>query len=333
MTRSLGGSIGPAGAVAWILAALGLLVLVLVLRPRPLPESPPIVSSRQCADCHAEAAAEWRESHHALAYENPEVRKLSQDFQNEECLACHAPRPVLSFAPGERVLERASDRALGVDCLACHGLVEGGVATADPAPDPRAPCRPRLEPRMADVQHCAACHNQHGTVDQWREAPQEWEGRAFRGANCLHCHMPEAPRASGRPGRDHRFLSAHDLPSLQAAARLEAAWDASGPWAAVTNSGAAHNFPTDERSRAADVQARWELPDGWSPWERVHRFRDPYRDEVDLTNTQLPAAATWRQALQPPDGARGGEVRLLYRTNPFQPDAEAAEVARVRIAP
>lgn len=317
--------------VSCALAALGIGVIVLLLRP-PRPE-PALAafSSRQCLECHADVAAEWQESHHALAYENPEVRKLSNDFRNEECLACHAPRPVLEFAPGERVLERAGERALGVDCLACHAHPDGGVATSNPRPNRSAPCRPRYEPRTGAVDTCGSCHNQHGTVDQWRAAPAAFEGRRIRGEDCLHCHMPEVFRTGGRRGRDHRFQASHHLPSLQAAARIEAGRDAEGPYVSVTNFGAGHNFPTDERSRAADVQVRWQRDGGDGDWQHLHRFRDPYRDEIDLTNTQLPSGQTWRARLTPPAGAQGGEVRLLYRTNPFQPDAEAAEVGRARV--
>ncbi|MFQ5749592.1 MAG: hypothetical protein ACE5H3_09070, partial [Planctomycetota bacterium] len=178
------------------------------------------------------------------------------------------------------------------------------------------------------VDHCAACHNQHKTVEQWRAAPAR-----LRGRDCLDCHMEMTPRAGGRMGRSHRFPGGHSLEMLQRAVKLEAGRTAEGPWARVTNVGAAHNFPTDERSRAADVQVRWKTAAGWGSWQHVGRMRDPYRDEVDLTNTQLVSGESWQKALIPPEGAGQGEIRLLYRTNPFQPDAEAAEVGRVAIVP
>jgi len=314
--------------VALLLAAAGILALLKILLPPPAEPAIRLISSKQCLECHPGVAAEWQPSHHAFAFENPEVRKLSQDFQNEECLACHAPRPVLDFAPGERVLSRNSERTRGVDCLACHALPGGGVATADPHPDSSAPCRPAFNARMSSVEHCAACHNQHKTVDQWRAAPA-----LLRGADCLECHMKKVTRAGGRVGRSHDFPGGHSLEMLQRAVKLETGRDAEGPWVQVANVGAAHNFPTDERSRAADVQVRWKTAAGWGSWQRVRRMRDPYRDEVDLTNTELPSGESWRETLTPPEDAVQGEVRLLYRTNPFQPDADAAEVGRAAIAP
>lgn len=318
--------------LAALFAVAGLAVLAAVFRPRPAPAAIEVASARQCFECHADVAAEWEASHHAFAYNNPEVVQLSQDFQNEECLACHAPRPVLGFAPGERVLARASERQFGVDCLSCHAHPDGGVATADPRPDPSAPCRPRPVARMASVEHCASCHNQHGTVDQWRAAPAEIEGQVLRGQDCLHCHMPVAWRSGGRAGRDHAFRASHDLEALRTAVRFAGEWDG-GVRLRVANVGAAHHFPTDERSRAADVQLRWQSAGGWSEWLHIWRFRDPYRDEADLTNTQLPAGDSWETRVAAPAGAVAAEARLLYRTNPFQPDQEAAEVARLELRP
>ena len=329
------GRLHPAALLGLLLGAVGLLVLVLLLRPGRSGErlsEAELASSRACLECHPGVAEEWRSSHHAFAFENPEVRKLSNDFANEECLACHAPRPVLGFAPGERVLARAADRALGVDCLACHALPDGsGVATGNPSPSASAPCRPVHVERMGQVEHCAACHNQHGTVDQWRTAPETFEGRVLRGGNCLHCHMPEVFRSGGRRGRDHAFRASHDPEALREAVRLEAESAEEAVLLRVVNHGCAHNFPTDERSRAADVQVRFRSAAGWEPWRQLYRMRDPYRDEVDLTNTQLPSGQTWETRVPWPEGAREAEARLLYKTNPFLPDEEAVVVHSARV--
>jgi hypothetical protein len=312
-----------------LLALGGVAALVMVLIP-PKSDAPlRLVSSTQCFACHADVAAEWQESHHQFAFENPEVRRLSNNFANQECLACHAPRPVLSFKPGERVLARQSERGLGVDCLSCHSHPEGGVGTKNPNAKSDAPCQPRYVERMESVDHCAACHNQHKTVEQWRAAPPE-----LKGTGCIDCHMPEEFRAGGRRGRNHAFKASHDLAALQSAVEMKVGKDGNGAFVTLENVGAGHNFPTDERSRAADLQVRWQHADGsWGSWVQIHRFRDPYRDETDLTNTQLPSGATERYAL-PPDGVTqsgSAEVRLLYRTNPFMPDGEAKELYRLSL--
>jgi nitrate/TMAO reductase-like tetraheme cytochrome c subunit len=317
----------PAAIVFLLIAGLGIFALVRLLLPPSGQEALQVSSARQCLECHAGVASEWEASQHRKAYENPEVRKLSKDFQNEECIACHAPRPVLSFRPGERVLARQSERGLGVDCLSCHLTPSGGVASANAAAASDAPCRPQLTPRISSVDLCASCHNQHKTVEQWRAAPPE-----LKKTGCLDCHMPTAYREGGRLGRAHEFHGGHNLAMLQAAVTLSAGRDDQGAWVELINDGCGHNFPTDERSRAADLQVRWQKSDGsFGAWQHIYRFRDPYRDETDLTNTQLPAGETYRSMLEAPTPGAAGEVRLLYRTNPFQADDDAAEVDRVSL--
>ena len=315
-----------------LLAGLGTLALLrIAIPPMTVHETPPI-SSADCRSCHPDVWEEWQSSHHAFAFKNPEVRRLSQNFLNEECLACHAPRGVLSFAPGERVLARESDRGLAVACLACHAHPKGGVATTNLRPDPLAACAPRTEIRTAAVETCGSCHNQHGTVDQWREAPLE-----LKQESCLSCHMASTFRLHGRKGKNHTFPAAHSLESLKSAVTLalirETKLGQTGRViVSLTNSGCGHHFPTDERSRAADLQWRVKTHQEWNAWQHLYRFRDPYRDEADLENTQLPAGDTWQETLEFPAEAVGFEVRLLYRTNPFQSDEEAVEVVRQELA-
>lgn len=317
------------GLFAAFVATAGVVALILLLKPPAEVEARGPMTSQDCASCHPAVFAEWESSHHAFAFNNPEVRKLSNDFRNEECLACHAPRPVLEFDPGERVLARSADRGQGVDCLSCHQGPSGGMATSTRSPSSSAPCQPYHETRMTSVQHCASCHNQHKTVDQWHDAPP-----ALKGDNCLHCHMPETFRQGGRRGKHHGFPAAHNRDALLQAVRVAGGIEDGQAWFSVENYGAAHNFPTDERSRAADVQVRWQGDDGqWGAWQHVHRFRDPYRDEVDLVNTQLPSGETWRTDLPRPSPVAIGEARLLYRTNPYLPDDESEELGRVELRP
>ena len=55
-------------------------------------------SSRQCMSCHEEVFAEWQDSWHARSWTDPDVRAPSQsnNFQNKDCIDCHAPRPLQS---------------------------------------------------------------------------------------------------------------------------------------------------------------------------------------------------------------------------------------------
>src|SRR5262245_46366041 len=89
-----------------LLVALGSVALLWqVLGPRPAPaESAHFSSSQQCLGCHAEVGAEWSASWHSRSWTDPDVRALSNDFANTDCIDCHAPRPVFETGVDQRVL-------------------------------------------------------------------------------------------------------------------------------------------------------------------------------------------------------------------------------------
>ncbi len=280
-------------------------------------------SSAQCRACHAEVWNEWHGSHHQIAFLNPEVRKLSEDFRNKECQACHLPRPVFEIGLGKRTLPRLTRPDEGVDCLTCHLGADGGLVSRNAAPT--APCQPRAEPAFTGVLLCESCHNQHQTTDQFRASRF-----AAEGGHCNDCHMPQAPRAGvARRGRSHAFPGAHAPAMLRAAPRLELACTGGELVVAVTNTGAGHNLPTEERHRAVDVLARF-VPATGEPgaWTALYRFRQPYRDEPG-ENTQLPAGATKTLRVPVPAGAARAEVRLWYRLNPYASDTDPASTLLV----
>ncbi len=94
--------------------------------------------------------------------------------------------------------------------------------------------------------------------------------------------------------------------------------------AALTNSGAGHNFPTEERHRAVDIVYRFVDGSGLAgEWQLGWRFRQPYRDEPG-ENTQLLAGATKELRIPIPDGAASAELRVWYRLKPFAKDDDPA---------
>jgi len=275
-------------------------------------------TSKQCLQCHEAIGSEWHGSHHQISFLNPEVKKLSDDFKNTECQACHLPRPVFEIGIGKRTLPRMTRPDEGVDCLTCHLGAEGEILARHDVPG--APCKPRANATFTSVDLCASCHNQHGTTDQFRAS-----SHAKQGGHCNDCHMEPVPR-NGVPGqgRSHVFIGAHDKAMLTKAATFEVGKESGEIVATVTNVGAGHNFPTEERHRAVDVLVRFVASDGTAgEWQRLWRFRQPYRDEPG-ENTQLPAgeSKTVRIAIQA--GAKRAEARLWYRLNPFAVDGDAA---------
>jgi hypothetical protein len=290
-------------------------------------------SSKQCRECHQDVWDEWHGTQHQIAYENPEVRKLSNDFRTKECQACHLPKPVFQTGLAQRTLPRVTRPDEGVGCLSCHEGPDGRIVGRHTVDD--APCTPIAHTEFVTATQCETCHNQHGTTDQWRESP------FFGKQDCADCHMPEIDRAGGRKGRSHVMPGGHDLATLKAAGRFELERGDDGAVVTrLTNVGAGHNYPTEERSRALDVLVRFlgddgrplavagfehpeivpehmrELEDGWLC---IYRYRSPYRDEP-IPNTQLPSGESLAQTVTPPDGAARVEARLMYRRNPFAPD-------------
>jgi len=283
-------------------------------------------SSKQCQECHADLYDEWYGSHHQIAFTNPEVRLLSDDFRKEECMDCHLPRPLAVTGFGKRTLPRRTHFNEGVSCITCHLAADGGILGRNNRPE--VPCKPQASTEFLMVDACASCHNQHGTTDQFLASHF-----AKQGNDCATCHMPEIERVrkdgSKRMGRKHVWDGCHNVDSLKSAGKFEVAVDAGELVLSLTNVGAGHNFPTEERHRAVDMMYRFVADkDGeaqTSQWQRAYRFRQPYRDEQEPVNdgnapgenTQLAAGATKAVRIKIPAGATTAQARLWYRLTPF----------------
>jgi hypothetical protein len=316
------------------LLLLGFAALFAVFRPAP-PEPPPVafVSSSECRACHATVYAEWEASWHSRSWSDPDVRALSNDFANTDCIDCHAPRPVFETGAGERVLPRSARRNEGVDCITCHSLpgpLGEAARMAGTLERNDVPCRPKIVRELGTPEFCAPCHDQHKTVEQWRATKY-----AADGIDCLDCHMPFR---NGDPnqGRDHTLHGGHDLALVQRAVALRARRTGPKLVIEVENIGAGHHYPTDERSRASDVFWR---PKGEPSWRWAYRFRIPYRDELGVVDTLLPAHET--RTIEVADAPEGVlEVALFYKLTPYWKDPSAADpenearlVQRVEIGP
>ncbi len=312
-------------------------------------EPAPFGSPDTCLPCHAQVVDEWADSMHAQAFLDPQVRAPDQsdNFAKQECLPCHAPAPIFQFGieEGTRTVARVERRADGVDCLSCHALPDGGVAATRTGL--AAPCAPQLREELSTQRMCYACHNQHGTHDEWRASPA-----AAAGSDCLSCHMPGVTRAGAeagapRAGASHRFLGGRDRDYALAGLALEHALVDEGRTLVVTlrNVFAGHNLPTDTRNRALDLvvtlyDARGAaLPPprpepreiGCEAGTARRRFRNPYRASGD-PNTQLPAGESSELHVAIPPEARRARIALHYKMTPFVADdlahwSEVREIA------
>lgn len=320
------------------LLVLGATLTFFVFRPVEAPaESRPFTSSEQCAACHAQVFSEWQASWHARAWDDPDVQALSNDFANTDCIDCHAPRPIFETGIGQRVLPRSSRRAEGVDCISCHLLAEDARGTVAGTIDaPAAACRPVAMRELAQPEFCGVCHDQHKTVEQWRATSY-----AAQGIGCIDCHMPFR-KGDPNQGRDHTMHGGHDIELVRSAVKFSARREGARVLAAVENVGAGHHFPTDERSRAADVFWRPLAAAGETPaaWRWVYRFRSPYRHEVDLVDTLLPAHEKRETAIEDAQAQGAIELALFYKLTPYwkdpahpDPEAEARLLQRITLEP
>jgi hypothetical protein len=149
------------------------------------------------------------------------------------------------------------------------------------------------------------------------------------------------PFRGGDPnrGRDHTMLGAHDIELVRSAVELRAMRAADHVVVSVENVHAGHHFPTDERSRAADLFWR-PVADPPAPWRWLYRFRNPYRYELGQPDTLLPAHETRDVVLADPEAAGAIEVALFFKRRPYwdapdrpEPEREAELLHQLVLAP
>jgi hypothetical protein len=134
------------------------------------------------------------------------------------------------------------------------------------------------------------------------------------------------------------MLGGHDIHLVRSAVEMRGRRDGSHWVVEVENVGAGHHFPTEERSRAADLYWR-PLGAGAESWRHAYRFRSPYHFE-DLPDTLLPAHQTRQIPLEDAEASGAIEVALFYTLKPYSsdpahpdPEHEARLVHRLELRP
>lgn len=291
------------------------------------------VDAETCRDCHTEIYDQWYASQHRKGFTNPDVVKLSHEYEDKNCIPCHAPRPVFELGLSEASRARSGYRQQGISCLTCHlipkSTARDGIPRLAGTKDVRRGCALPVVKRdeLSTSSLCEVCHNQHETTDQWRATPYAVPGPGFR--SCQDCHMGQETFSptKGIPERRawaHLMPGSHDPEVIKQALDFVARLDGDVIQVSITNARAGHDYPAEERSRASDLWISFQDEEGNRLGEprKLYRFRNPYRGEQGIPRTLLPYGETVSFDVprsEWPDGARRAIVELDFRRTPLEP--------------
>jgi hypothetical protein len=181
------------------------------------------LDGNDCLECHATIGLEWRESMHALAWEDPHYQKELKGIRRKKsCYGCHVPKPMDAQDWTQKPEPRAESRHLGVDCVACHLAADGETILGPDGfeTDAHPTRKSELFDHDASNTICIACHATTigpliGIAKDFVETEQ-----TDLGLSCVGCHMPQIKRASAnddagteypvRAGRNHRLMTPRD---------------------------------------------------------------------------------------------------------------------------
>lgn len=193
-----------------------------------IPEGLSSISASSCGVCHQEIYEEWKESTHAIAFQDLQFQEELKKDNILTCLNCHTPLQnqqefiVNGIINGDyktpaKVPNPHFDKALqqeSITCASCHvrsGKIIGTMGITD------APHETVKDVDFLSESLCTSCHN---VVDELNpvlvctfETGDEWEkGWAIEeGKTCISCHMPEVER-SIFPGIENRKAHKHHFP-------------------------------------------------------------------------------------------------------------------------
>lgn len=206
-----------------------------------------------CASCHAEIAAEWATSRHALAWTNGTFQREYKREPLDWCVRCHAP---LATGSADSV---GPVEAQGVTCAVCHQRDGRFLSAATSAASPH---QTEVVANFASSQLCEGCHeftfpfvDDDHAVRRLTDLPMQTTVSEFRASpyaglpgECLFCH--------GATPFGHALPGGRDLPSLQHAAELTACAPRPGHLRlTVRNHGAGHRIPTGDVHRHFQLRA------------------------------------------------------------------------------
>jgi hypothetical protein len=205
-----------------ILIGVGLVLLLMGVRPISAQDPSTVAGSVECVGCHEGLREYWDHSSHADAYDDREFQEAWAEKDNDPaCLGCHTTG--FDKATGEFVVP-------GVACTTCHNPVP------DDHPNNYIPtnvssrlcgtCHLETHDQWEDSQHsqedltCNQCHNPHTTDIRYGNSQALCESchedqvanfaltsHAAEGMICTDCHLQVSPTVlgEGHGARPHTF--------------------------------------------------------------------------------------------------------------------------------
>ncbi|MFC1585392.1 multiheme c-type cytochrome [Fibrobacterota bacterium] len=74
-------------------------------------------NNESCKECHPKIFKEWKTTRHSKAWVSKQFTAQSQKRTKQDCLPCHAPKPLFESGIGKDLVLREKDRESGVNCI------------------------------------------------------------------------------------------------------------------------------------------------------------------------------------------------------------------------
>ena len=183
-------------ALMFALLAAGITLVI----ARAQGEQPPAQQSpsSECATCHTESEANWKngahgqaqvatcESCHGSAPADHPRTPMPIDRSPDLCIRCHSDSRF-----GVQNWQSSKHNQLGMDCATCH---DPHTTTLKKAAGPR-----DAQPRIDDVsQLCITCHQDHSMTFSYTSHNQ-------KGVSCVDCHVKNFGDPAASTISDHSF--------------------------------------------------------------------------------------------------------------------------------
>ncbi|MFA4016647.1 MAG: hypothetical protein RUDDFDWM_001757 [Candidatus Fervidibacterota bacterium] len=316
------------GVVVICLCSVVIFSLVVAQQSKP----PKIPIRGTCQICHKQHADEWLKSAHARAWISELFKEMSNEYEREECLHCHAPERLLDTGYGNEPKLRERTREGGVDCATCHADIKG--AMHGPYEIEREFHENVRSDKLGTVEMCASCHAKFGTVEEFKKSKWGSDPTA-----CVDCHMSKVERAIAeiatvekkypvRVSRRHTFSSVEDLEFVRQAIKLEASAENGKLTVTLSSVQVGHKFPTGFNVNAGVVDV--SIYDGD---KLVHSFKHVLSDERESGGKDTRLSPGEKLTLTYPLNGKGkvAVVRLLYKRPKTLPDEKALELMKVEV--